>query len=573
MSVLTFPAPADASAIDPHMACLHALYERAERGDLPSIEEVRRLISAPDRTARGLAKRLLAYVLQKQAQRTSSVLLTDACADLDFVNLPVLRETLIQLLETEQWPQVTGLCLRAAERLTHAGAAATALVYLQNSVAIDAGHGSENLNAPEYLRQVLTVYALAARSLGAALDIRPGPRHRRRSSPSGKLRLAHVVCQIVDGGHAPSRSIETMLKFADRERFDTLLVVTEALGIHTQHDDQVFQSEASASRGRQRLQHIAGNLGVPILLPRTMDSFPIAAADLHAQMAEQQIDIAFFHGSAATPTDWLLCAWQAAPWQLDAGFGLPLYCPAVDFQYFEFEQAMDERAVFCRERGIPYGFNRGGADLTPIEQAEPLPRGELEIPADHAVLGTIGNHLANRMSSAFCRTVARVMRDRPKTTFLVVGGGDFAAQRAAFGDLCNAQGVPPRVRFMGPTAQPARFTRTFDIYLNSYPDGGGFALGDAMAAGVAVVAMTVGTSPLALAGAGWLGDENLVQPATDEAYAARLRQLIDDPAERRQFGQRLRERCLARFDARAWVQELNERIWQTVKSNPAPTES
>ena len=85
--------------------------------------------------------------------------------------------------------------------------------------------------------------------------------------------------------------------------------------------------------------------------------------------------------------------------------------------------------------------------------------------------------------------------------------------------------------------------------------------------------MVVGQSTLALAGPGWLGEENVVQPATDDAYAARLQQLIDDPAERTQFGQRLRERCLAHFDARRWLQELNERIWQTVQANPATATS
>jgi glycosyltransferase involved in cell wall biosynthesis len=229
---------------------------------------------------------------------------------------------------------------------------------------------------------------------------------------------------------------------------------------------------------------------------------------------------------------------------------------------------METLAFMCRERGIPYGFKNSGADLSHVEEVVPLSRSELRIADDHVILGTVGNHLPKRMSMEFCRAVADVMRSHPQTTLLAVGPGDFSAQRAALGnDLCGGADGLARVRFLGHLDEPARATKAFDIYVNSYPDGGGFVLGDAMAAARPIVCMLASDSMYARAGQTWVGEENLVQPATSAAYAARLSQLIEDPAERETLGRQMRQRYEERFDARRWVNHMTDRIWEVVNSN------
>jgi glycosyltransferase involved in cell wall biosynthesis len=554
----------------PDADVLNALAQRVERGELPALDEINPLTRSGDRQVRGQAKRLLSYVLVRQARSTAATLLIDACTDLDFRAPVVLHEAVQQAAGLEQWPAVVALCLRAAERLAAHEAHVPALVYLQNAVVTDIGHGSNNVNDPRFLRRVIATYERLAQQTQSLAGVRPGPRGRRRSPAGGPLRMAHVVAQLVDGGHAPSRSLETMLKFADRERFQTCLCITESLARHAEHAGQLLASETSDRRAPQRIGRFEEDYGIPVIRPRSRQSFVTAAADLHAQLAARQIDVAFFHGSAATPTEWLLCAWQAAPWQADAGFGVPLHCPALDYQFFEFEETMEALAFMCRERGIPYGFKNSGADLSHIEEVVPLSRAELQVPDDHVILGTVGNHLPKRMSAEFCRTVADVMRAHPRTTLLVVGPGDFRTQRAALGDdLCNGSSGQPRARFLGHMSEPARATKAFDVYLNSYPDGGGFVLGDAMAAARPIVCMVASDSTYARAGQTWVGEEHLVQPATSAAYAARLAQLIADPAEREALGRRMRQRYEERFDARRWVAHMTDRIWEVVNGASA----
>ncbi len=549
---------------------LNTLAQRVERGDLPAIDEIRPLTQASDRTVRGQAKRLLSYVLVSQARHSAATLLVDACEDLDYRSPIVLQEAVQQVRSLGQSPPLIALCLRAAERLSEQGVAVPALVYLQNAVVTDIGHGSEGVNDPKFLRRLIRVYERVAERTEAAAGISRPERGRRRSPTGGPLRMAHVIAQLVDGGHAPSRSVETLLKFADRTRFENYLCITESLSVHRQHTNQLFASETSDRRAPNRIARYEQEYGIPVIRPRNLESFITAAVDLHTQFAERKIDVAFFHGSAATPTEWLMCAWRAAPWQADAGFGVPLHCPAVDYQFFEFEETMETLAFNCRKHGIPYGFKKSGADLSHVERAVAFSREELAVPADHVILGTVGNHLPARMSTRFCRTVADVMRAYPKTTFLVVGPGNFAAQHAAFGaDLCNAASQPPRVRFVGHQNEPERMTKAFDIYLNSYPDGGGFVVGDAMAAARPIACMLAGDSTYAMAGVTWVGEENLVKPATDAAYAARLTQLIDDPAERAALGRRLRQRYEERFDARRWVSHMTDEIWKIVSADLA----
>ena len=544
------------------------LAARMARGESPPLEDVHELTRATDRVVRGQAKRLLAFVLMHQARQSAAALMVDACEEFDYCEPISLRETVRQLQETGQIPALIKICIKAAERLGAHGQVIPALGALQNALVTDIGHGSVNVNDPKFVRRVMRAYELVAEPAMRRISVKPAQRGRRRSPVGGKYRMAHVAAQLVDGGHAPSRSIETMMKLADRERFDTVLCVTDSLSPHSEQPPQLIASHTSDRRAPRRIRKIQEEYGIPVLLPRDRRTFLTAAADLHAQLAEHQIDIVLFHGSIATPTEWLMCAWQAAPWQADEGFGIPLHCPAVDFQFFEFEETMEALAFWCRERRVGYGLKKAGADMSHVETAQAFTREELRIPADHVILGTVGNHLPKRMSPRFCRTVAQVLRECPKSTFLVVGPGNFDGQIKALGaDLCHAQNGAPRVRFTGHQNEPERMTKCFDIYLNSYPDGGGFVIGDAMAASKPVVAMVAGDSTYAQAAKAWLSEENLVTPATDAQYAQRIKELIEDSAEREEFGKKMRRHFEERHDARRWMESMTDRIMEIIENS------
>ncbi len=541
-----------------------------EQGAPVPLDELRALTGTADRGTRGLARRLLAHAGLRHAQAEAAALLAASCADLDFRHPALLLEALEHADALADHDRVFDLWLSYADAAARRGEFVAALIALLNAGSYDFRHGARHSATPDSLRRMVAVYERVAAATARRLNLPEVPRGVRRSPPGGKLRIGHVIAQLVDGPHSPSRVMYTILRNADRQRFETTLFITEALAAHADAPLQMLTSDWSDRRAPRLIHTLEHTLGVPVVRPRTRQSLLAAAADIRAQMAERQIDIAFFHGSIATPTDWLLCAWRSAPWEFDYGMGVPLFCPAVDYQFFEYPESMERLAFLCRERGVPYGSTPyGGTDLSYLDELTPIPRTELGLSPQHVVLGSIGNHLPRRMSERFCRTVAGVLRRHPAARYLVIGPGDFMAQRAWLGaDLCD--GPTPVVRFCGPTDEPGRWTLLFDIYVNEYPAGGGVAVCEAMAARKPVVGMAVDDSSLALVVRKYLGAENLVTPATDEAYAARLAELIASPAERAALGARLRTRYETDFDGRRWTQDVHDRIWAFVHGGAAP---
>jgi glycosyltransferase involved in cell wall biosynthesis len=562
MASTTTALPARASRTNDPAAQLQELLARYERNEPVRIPEVIALTKVDHPATRGLAKSLLGPLLVAHAEHNAAQLLYEACAELEYRQPAVLDQAIDRLHKLRWSDELFDLQAAAADHAAQRGELLAALVYAQNAAALDFSLGGPHLSQPDNIRRLIRVYERVAPAARLAAGVTPAARRARRSPAGGKFRLAHVVAQVVDGGHAPSRVTDTLLKYTDRQRYDVFLVISEALTLHPEQPHPTCYTDSSARRAPAFIRRCEEEYGIPVLRPRDLRTCVHAAADLHSQMAERGIDIAFFHGSIATPTDWLLCAWQAAPWQFDRGFGTPLYCPAVDYQFFEIEQTMEALAILCRERGIPYGASlNGSVDVSGIEHVAPLDRAEFGIPAEHTLLGTIGNHLSERMGKGFCEAVARVLRAHPQVTYVVVGAGDFSRQASVFGpDLCAANRPGNRVRFVGPSAAADRWTKTLDIYVNEYPGGGGIAVCEAMAAAKPVVCMPANDTPPALASVTYVGEDNVVQPGTDEGYTRRLAELIENPTERAAFAACLHARYKREFEARRTVEDLIDRL-------------
>lgn len=545
---------------------LGRLLRQAESGDFPPFENVLPLTNARDRTTRGLAKRLLATLIEERSLTDVARLLAEACRDLDYTQPQIFDEARARLFQRQDTEPLFELQMTAAETALRRGDLDAALVETQNALTVDYHLGGKSGSDLQRLRRVIRVYERTAQQAAQRAQIVPAPRGQRRSPTDGKLRLAHCVCQLIDNGHGPTRLVRSMARYADRERFDNYIVVTDAFTQRPGQPHQIITSPDSTVRGPKIMQWIEQEQGIPILLPRQTDSFITIAKDLHAQLAEQQIDVVFYHGSTSCPTDWLLCAWQAGCWQLDRGFGQPLFCPNLHYQFFELAPAMERLNVLCAERSVPYGLSpNSSVDYREVIEAEPFPRADYGIPDDHVVLGTVGNHLAERMGREFCEVVAETLRKYPRTTFLIVGEGNFQLQPTVFGpDLVGDQGPGSRVQFVGRSNEPARFTQMFDIYLNEFPGGGGLSVCDAMACGKPVVCMLPNETSVSQAGAIYVGDENVVRPPTPEAYRDRLHELIENADKRQALGEKMRTRHRTTRDPQKFIDGMMNKTWEVV---------
>jgi UDP-glucose:(heptosyl)LPS alpha-1,3-glucosyltransferase len=136
------------------------------------------------------------------------------------------------------------------------------------------------------------------------------------------------------------------------------------------------------------------------------------------------------------------------------------------------------------------------------------------------------------------RAAIEALAGCPGAELTVVGSGDVDSYRAA----AEAAGVADRVEFAGPTADPAPAYRAADAFLlpTAY-ESFSLVTYEAAASGLPLLATRVnGIEDLLRDGVnGWFVDRS------PEQIAARLRELRDDPARRREMGAAARRDSLA----------------------------
>jgi glycosyltransferase involved in cell wall biosynthesis len=148
----------------------------------------------------------------------------------------------------------------------------------------------------------------------------------------------------------------------------------------------------------------------------------------------------------------------------------------------------------------------------------------------------------------------------PDVTAVVAGDG---SERRQLRELARSLGVSERVVWLGWCDEPRRHLGALDVFvLPSRSEGFPLAIVEAMLAGLPVVASDVGSVREAVLD----GHTGVLVPPDDvEALARALRELLDDPAGRRELGRRGRELALERFTATAMAREF-ERLYAAITS-------
>ena len=147
---------------------------------------------------------------------------------------------------------------------------------------------------------------------------------------------------------------------------------------------------------------------------------------------------------------------------------------------------------------------------------------------------------------------ALLLRGRcPAAHTVFVGEGPMQARLRA---LAAELGVADRVHFAGLRADMPRTYPEFDLLAcSSHSEAMPFAVMEAMACGVPVVACRVGGVP-ELVEEGHTG--LMIGPGDFDDLAACCARLLDDPARRRTMGERARQRAVERFPLQAAVERV-----------------
>jgi glycosyltransferase involved in cell wall biosynthesis len=198
-----------------------------------------------------------------------------------------------------------------------------------------------------------------------------------------------------------------------------------------------------------------------------------------------------------------------------------------------------------------------GVDLRRFE-APPRPdlRRTLGLGERTAVVGVVANLIQYKGLRFFLEAWASLASDFPGAVALLVGDGPLRGELEA---QVQAAGVRESVRFLGTRSDVPELLGLMDFAVHpALEEGFSNAILEAMAAGRAVVATSVGGNPEAIVP----GETGLlVPPADSKALASAMRRLLEHPAEAAAYGTAGRWRVRERFDLGRMVNEY-QRLYE-----------
>ncbi len=299
-----------------------------------------------------------------------------------------------------------------------------------------------------------------------------------------KLRIAHVVAQIVDGGHAPSKLVKVLLEYSDRSLFDRFLIVTEQLIYYPlEYPIAPYSSESSKIRGKETLHFLQEN-GVQIMVTDPAKSYLKTSQNTSDILSALEFDLIIFHGP-----DVINCLCSAsvnAPIRIMFDHGtLPSY-PCFDFVIISSEDSYIRNHIQLKQIGMESAPLHFSLDVRKQWGPVPYSKKELGFPEDSFLMTTISHHLDSRLSTEMCHAIGEILQRCPKAFYAPIGP---VTQEEKFRTIFESYGVNNRVVFLGNKKNPSHYMRSMELYLNEFPFGSGISIFDGMAAGCPVVTM------------------------------------------------------------------------------------
>ncbi|WP_075883910.1 glycosyltransferase [Candidatus Protochlamydia sp. W-9] len=370
--------------------------------------------------------------------------------------------------------------------------------------------------------------------------------------PNQKIKLAHIVPQIVDGGHAPSKLLTTICTFTDQKWFNLSVFSTERLAEHLlSYPINTYHSGSSVIRGNLTLNHFK-QLGVKTAIDPDSPTYELTVKGALDFLEQQSIDVVIFHGPDELNS--LISSSTSVPIRVLFDHGtLPLF-PCFDLVILSTEEAYVQNREKFRLQGmescvLPFSINvRQGWNEKPFSKEE------LGLPKDSFVLTTISHHLDTRVSEEMLHAIAKILKKCPKAIYAPIGE---VTKQEKWKEILDQYGVKDKLFFLGTHSNPSQYARSMELYLNEFPFGSGLALLDAMAAGCPVVSMYEENGPQqARYAATYFGIDYVVKTGRVDDYIELACRLIENPVLYREWSVHALNQYEKRVDTTDYVKKF-----------------
>lgn len=386
---------------------------------------------------------------------------------------------------------------------------------------------------------------------------------RTLSSSINKPKIAHIVPQLVDGGHAPTIILRELLTHHNQDHYQIALYSNECWTPRKKIEFlRPLITTSSLIRAHETLK-LCHQRKIPVQVDDSNESLVESAYKLASWLSREKIDVGIFHGS--DPINLLAATLCDLPVSAFFQHALVPLSPAFDLFILSGELGLKDRAFFEHSEAQVEILH-----LTKDARANwptyPFSRTELKLPEEALIITTVSNYLEVRITEEMRWVIAKLLKQFPNAVYAPIGPIHNKDSFLASFEKYEA-GIASRIHCLGSQPQPSQLLRSMDLYLNEFPVGGGLSVLDAMAAGCPVVAMYYADGIYASRiGALQMGKEKAIHTGKKEDYLALASRLLSDPEMRQQWKQTALERYELFSDPKDYTGKLEKCIEQQLNT-------
>jgi len=337
-------------------------------------------------------------------------------------------------------------------------------------------------------------------------------------------RVAHVIGCLsrTDGA---TRYLKMLVSSLRKQGIESTVFTTEWSASWFFNPAGVPQSQAIDLEAELRIASVEGD-------------FIQRAEAIADAIRSSGIHVAYFHGSLLEQITARVACMRPTRVQINVNHGIEMAVDVFDGRIHLFQNGL-ERAKYPTDAAewIPLA-----SDIeTRVHMLEPVTRQAMGLESASSISATFGN-LSNAAGSGYLRCLSEIMKRFPKHFHLFAGPGNVRAVRSHL----HAEGVLPRVRFLGAVNDFSRLLEVTDIYLASFPVSEGDSILEAMGVGKPVVVLRFPPDHPANSSAELVGIKELVAPG-EATYIEIADRLLRNSTFRSQLSRSVQDRFRAEF--------------------------
>jgi hypothetical protein len=337
-------------------------------------------------------------------------------------------------------------------------------------------------------------------------------------------RVAHVISCLIPG-QVPTEYLKMLLASLRLQRIESSVFTTESSASWFYNPARVPESQSIDVAGDVKIGALAGD-------------FVERADRISEAVRSSKIQAAFFHGDLSDQIMARIACMRPAPVQINVNYGTEMDVDVFAGRIHLTQNAL-ERTRFGAE---PAEWVPITSEVeTRLQLCEPLTRQAMGMESAATISATFGR-LERSSDRNYVRVLSEIMKRFPKHFHLFAGPGNIRAMRSQL----HAEGVLPRVRFLGDVRDIAPLLNVVDVYLAAFPDSTAQSVLEAMGAAKPVVALRFPSDSPYNSGAEVVGLRELSAPG-EAKYVEIADRLLRNANLRAELGQALHDRFRAEF--------------------------